>query len=78
MWGLYWLLAAVMAVLAVRGERFQGSFLLLPFLFFLLHISYGAGTLAGLVKMPFWRGAHRECGSVERVKEKMRDGRTTA
>ncbi len=78
MWGLYWLLAAVMAVLALRGERFQGSFLLLPFLFFLLHISYGAGTLAGLVKMPFWRGAHRECGSVERVKEKMRDGRTTA
>ncbi len=78
MWGSYWLLAVVMAVLAVRGERFQGSFLLLPFLFFLLHVSYGAGTLAGLVKMPFWRGAHRECGSVGRVKEIMRDGRTTA
>ncbi len=31
------------------------KFLLLPFIFPILHISYGIGTLVGLIKMPFWR-----------------------
>lgn len=82
MWGLYALLAVSMAVLAVRGERKHVSQLLLPVLFFLLHISYGAGTVCGLLKMPFWRRGHRRCESVERVRlamirhggESMRDG----
>lgn len=30
-------------------------FLLLPLIFPLLHVSYGAGTVVGLVKMPFWK-----------------------
>lgn len=55
MWGAYWLLAAAMAVLSVKGKRRRSLHLLLPFLFFLLHVSYGAGTLAGLCGMPFWR-----------------------
>lgn len=62
MWALYWLLAVVMAVqagVADKGEANAG-YVLLPFLFFLLHVSYGAGTFIGLVKMPFWRGAHHE------------------
>lgn len=86
MWGLYWLLAVAMAVLAVcdgkKRERlpeggmsgkqtFSCYYLLIPFLFFLLHVSYGVGTLAGLVRMPFWRRAHRECESVERVKKQL-------
>lgn len=86
MWGLYWLLAVAMAVMAVydagrrerlskekifRRQPFSGYQLLLPFLFFLLHVSYGVGTLTGLVKMPFWRRAHRECESVERVKKQL-------
>lgn len=58
MWGLYGMLAVVMAVMAVKGEKKYPGHLLLPVLFFLLHISYGAGTLVGLVKMPFWRGKH--------------------
>lgn len=56
MWSLYWLLAVVMAVGAVwQGKRHAGCFLL-PILFFLLHVSYGTGTVVGVIKMPFWRG----------------------
>lgn len=58
MWSLYWFLAVVMAGMAVRGQKKYVLHLLLPVLFFMLHISYGAGTLAGLIKMPFWRGKH--------------------
>ena len=50
MWGSYWLLAVVMSVVAVIGakkERNKTCFAL-PFLFFLLHISYGIGTVCGL------------------------------
>lgn len=61
MWGAYWLLAAVMAVVSVKGKRWHALYLLLPFLFFLLHVSYGAGTLVGLCKMPFWRGRVKGC-----------------
>lgn len=53
MWGLYWLLAVVMAVTGIigdcrQGKRFSVSHLLLPVLFFLLHVAYGIGTLIGL------------------------------
>lgn len=59
MWSLYWILAIVMAGMAVRGQKKYAGHLLLPLLFFLLHISYGAGTFVGLIKMPFWRGKHK-------------------
>lgn len=58
MWSLYWILAIAMAVLAVRGEHKYPGHLLLPFLFFMLHISYGVGTFIGVLKMPFWREKH--------------------
>lgn len=56
MWGLYWLIALVMAVIAVigAGKKRNITCIVLPFLFFLLHISYGIGTLVGMIKMPFW------------------------
>lgn len=56
MWGLYWLLAVFMALVAVIGNPKLRNItcLLLPVLFFLLHVSYGIGTVAGLIKMPFW------------------------
>lgn len=56
MWGLYWLLAVFMALVAViSASKLRNiTCLLLPVLFFLLHISYGIGTMAGLIKMPFW------------------------
>lgn len=85
MWCLYWLLAIMMAVVAARKEKHHpapagqaGYPCLLPLLFFLLHASYGAGTAVGIVKMPFWRCRHRECVSVERVREGMRDGGTAS
>lgn len=31
------------------------KFLLLPFIFPILHLSYGVGTLVGLIKLPFWK-----------------------
>lgn len=68
MWSAYWLLAIVMAVVSVRGQKKTASELLLPFLFFLLHISYGVGTVVGLCQMPFFRKDHKSCESVERVK----------
>lgn len=53
MWGLYWLLAVVMAITGIIGAGRQGrdfhiSSLQLPVIFLLLHVSYGIGTLIGL------------------------------
>ena len=55
MWGAYWLLAILMAVLSVRGQKKHINQILLPVLFFLLHISYGIGSLVGIIKLPFWK-----------------------
>lgn len=79
MWGAYALLAVGMSVLAITAEMkktFHMSYLLLPFLFLLLHVSYGAGTWAGIIRMPFWRRKHKTWESVNRVKEQMSHGRT--
>lgn len=56
MWITYTLLAVIMAVLSVIQAKDKANItcILLPVLFFLLHISYGIGTLMGLIKMPFW------------------------
>ena len=51
MWGLYVLfLIAMSALEMVKAPSFAK--LSLPFLFLALHVSYGAGTLIGLIKMP--------------------------
>ena len=55
MWGLYWLVAVGMSFLSVKGEKKTWCQLALPFLFFLLHISYGIGSLVGMIKLPFWK-----------------------
>jgi glycosyltransferase involved in cell wall biosynthesis len=56
MWAAYWLLAIFMSVIAVIGARKERNItnVALPFLFFLLHISYGIGTMIGFIKMPSW------------------------
>lgn len=60
MWGAYWLLAVLMAVMAVvQADRKERSWacLCLPVLFFLLHVSYGIGTVVGFIRLPaFLRG----------------------
>ncbi len=73
MWGVYWLLAVIMAVLSVIPEKKHGLQIFLPFLFFLLHISYGVGTLIGLVKMPLWRRSHRKCERIDMVRERLQE-----
>lgn len=55
MWGAYWTVSIIMAILSVRGHKKKVQQLLLPILFFLLHISYGIGSLMGLLKLPFWK-----------------------
>lgn len=58
MWIAYWTLAFIMTIIAVTGakkEQRNITNIALPFLFFILHITYGIGTLAGFVKMPGWR-----------------------
>lgn len=46
------------------------QFLLLPFIFPILHFAYGIGTLVGLVKMPFWK--HKLNGDAQRRIEEVK------
>ena len=54
MWGLYGLFVVASSVVEIIKNKFHFTHLLLPLLFFLLHVCYGYGTLVGIVKMPFW------------------------
>ncbi|MDR0915031.1 MAG: glycosyltransferase family 2 protein [Oscillospiraceae bacterium] len=52
---LYGMFDIVNTVGCFTVNKVRPHFVLLPFLFPLLHISYGIGTIIGLVHMPFWR-----------------------
>ena len=52
--GAYILVAILMSIMAVLHEKKSLYQLLLPFIFFLLHLSYGIGSLVGIIKLPFW------------------------
>ena len=67
MWGAYGVLCTVMSLFAVKNVKKHISQLLLPPLFPILHISYGVGTLVGLLRMPGWRKKHKTCPSVLEV-----------
>ncbi len=62
MWSLYAVLALVMSAVSVikAGKKRNVTCAALPFLFLLLHLSYGIGTLVGLIKMPRWVKGIRE------------------
>lgn len=51
----YWSADLLMTLESVKGKEWNIRYLLLPFIFFLLHVSYGLGTLVGLLKAPFMR-----------------------
>ena len=51
-YGLFVLTGTVCAILNKKANRFT---ILMPFLFLIMHVSYGIGTLVGLLKMPFCR-----------------------
>ena len=55
LWIAYATVAVLMSVLAVHGVKKTIYQLLLPFIFLILHLSYGIGSLIGIIKMPFWR-----------------------
>lgn len=54
MWGAYLTLILLFTILGFAKRPFSATNLLLPAIFFLLHISYGIGTVVGLIEMPFW------------------------
>ncbi|MEF2953577.1 MAG: glycosyltransferase family 2 protein [Blautia sp.] len=60
MWAAYWLMAVLMSCLSIKGNKKNKYMWLLPALFFLLHVSYGIGSLVGIVKMPFWKYENKE------------------
>lgn len=54
MWSVYGLMVLGISLLEIFKRPFSITNLLLPILFLLLHLSYGVGTLKGLIEMPFW------------------------
>lgn len=48
MWSLYWVLAIVMMIISLWKSKNNLLLFLLPFVFLLLHLSYGIGTFIGL------------------------------
>ena len=68
MWGAYLAANILMSVMAVKGKPFYALELCLPVLFLLLHVSYGAGTLWGIISIPFRAGKCRRCDTAQRVK----------
>ena len=54
MWCAYAGVILLSVISTIINGKANGLTWLMPVLFLLLHISYGVGTLMGLVKMPFW------------------------
>jgi len=44
-----------MTLLSIKDDKKMWQQILIPFIFLSMHLSYGIGTLIGLVKMPLWR-----------------------
>ena len=76
MWGLYALFAVANTVLSLKNNGFNKFFFVMPFLFPLLHISYGWGTLIGVLKMPFMRRKLQKCDAIDEVKNAVKAGGT--
>lgn len=72
--GLYLLADIAMTVMAIIPVKKHPSQLLLLIIFPLLHISYGLGTVVGILKMPFWIKKRGDTPKyeIESVKEEMK------
>ena len=71
LWGAYMLANIAMTITSIiQSKQFHFSNLALPILFLLLHISYGVGTLVGLIKLPFWKHKkeNQTCDAIEEVR----------
>ena len=62
MWSAYILLTIVMTIAAFFSKERNILLLTLPFLFLGLHLSYGIGTLVGLLKMPTFKKNYKKEG----------------
>lgn len=72
---LYAMFDIVNTVGCFATKTIQPQFILLPFIFPILHISYGIGTYAGLLKIPFWKKKHNDelaDKQIEKVKSKVK------
>lgn len=52
---IYLLVDLLMSVAACTRQKKYLQYIMLPAIFLSLHISYGIGTLNGIVRMPFWK-----------------------
>ncbi|MCQ4023185.1 MULTISPECIES: glycosyltransferase family 2 protein [unclassified Ruminococcus] len=70
---VYALFDLLITVGAFFSETKYPHFLLLPLIFPILHLSYGVGSVLGLLKMPFWRydAKRKSKRGIERVKKKL-------
>ena len=71
MWTLYGVFAIANTVISMVQEGFLWEKLAMPALFLILHVSYGIGTLLGLLKMPFAKKRLSVCEEAENIKAVM-------
>lgn len=72
---LYAMFDLVNTVGCFATKNIQPQFIFLPFIFPVLHIAYGIGTYAGLLKIPFWKKKKKEKYAekqIEKVKNKVK------
>lgn len=70
MWLMYILVDFAVSAREIIGKKFNVTNLLLPILFFIMHLGYGVGTLLGLIVMPFWLLKVKKQMHKEKEKEK--------
>lgn len=58
MWSAYALFTLLGVAACVLGKKANIFTVCMPLMFLILHVSYGIGTLVGILKMPFWRKKH--------------------
>lgn len=66
---LYGMFDVVNTVGCFTMKNLQPQFALLPIIFPILHVSYGVGTVVGLIQIPFWRRKIRNSHAKEHIEE---------
>lgn len=64
---LYAMFDFVNSVSCCTLKNIQPQFALLPFIFPLLHVAYGVGTIVGLIEIPFWKKKISTSSAPERI-----------
>lgn len=71
---IYGMFDVVNSVGCFTMKNLQPQFVFLPIIFPLLHISYGIGTIVGLIQIPFWQKKIKNSSAkahIEKVKRKI-------